>query len=534
MKTNYRELYLEKSLAEIPRLLGLIDRNPSSKTHGCFDRNFWHYKTIDFATGMAQLGVLPLAYVYTQKLKNNPYYKQPRIRELILAGMRYLPKCSHKDGTADEFYPFERALGATAFSLIACTEAYLLLGENHPDIVAFFKKRAGWMARNTEPSVIANHQAGAALALANVWKITGDSRYLKAARQKIKNTLAWSCDEGWFKEYEGCDPGYHTFTIDYLAKYYKKTQDESVLPVLGKAVEFCTYFIHPDGSYAGEYGSRNTAHFLPHGFEILGKHFPEALAIVGKFSEGLANNKNEFMNDEKYFFYNLINYFQTYLDWNEKRPGPFEHKKDFEKYFPQARIYVCRHKDWYVVCSLAKGGVVKAFKKGKLVFQDTGIVAKLTNGRVIASQVIDQAYKISIGPHKLSVTGQFHSINRETMTSFKMIAFRMLLLVFARAWWMGSLVKDLLIKRLITRKKHEKAWFRRDISIGDKISVTTTLKLGAGRKAGRLWHSTDAAVIHVPTSRYFQEGAMMQWQDCSNAIPELNRKKRVVLARESE
>ncbi len=532
MKTNYRELYLEKSLAEIPRLLGLIDRNPSSPTYGCFDRNFWHYKTVDFATGMAQLGVLPLAYVYAFKLKNNPYYQQPRIRELILAGMRFMPKCSHKDGTTDEFYPFERALGATAFSLIAATEAYLLLGEHHPDIVVFFKKRADWMARNTEPSVIANHQAGAALALANIWKITGDQKYLHAAKQKIRNTLAWYCSEGWFKEYEGCDPGYHTFTVDYLAKYFKKTGDVSVLPVLEKAVDFCTFFIHPDGSYAGEYGSRNTAHFLPHGLEILGKHFPEASAIVDKYSEGLANNKNEFMNDEKYFFYTLINYFQTYLDWNEKRPGPLNHHRDFEKYFPQARIYVCKKNDWYIVCSLAKGGVIKAFKNNKLVFQDTGIVAKLSNGRVIASQVIDPAYKISVEPHKLIVSGQFHSINREMMKPLKMMVFRAILLIFARTWRLGSLVKDLLIKRLITRKRHEPVSFRREITIDDKISVKTFLKLGRKASVRRLWQSTDAAFIQVPTSRYFQESTMMTWIDCKHAIPELNRKGKVVLARE--
>jgi hypothetical protein len=240
------------------------------------------------------------------------------------------------------------------------------------------------------------------------------------------------------------------------------------------------------------------------------------------------------MNDEKYFFYNLINYFQTHLDWNEKRPGPFEHKKDFEKYFPLARIYVCKHKDWYVVCSLAKGGVIKAFKGKKLAFQDTGVVAKLTNGRVIASQVIDPAYKVIIEPHKLSVSGRFHSVSREMMRPLKMMAFRTILLVFARTWRLGSLVKDVLIKRLITRKKLEKAWFRREITISDKIQVSTTLKLGGNRKASRIWHSTDASFIHVPTSRYFQEGAFFTWKDCPNETRELNRKRRTVILRESD
>jgi hypothetical protein len=522
---------LEKALADIPRLLGLIDRNPTSATYGCFDRNYWHYKTVDFPTGMAQLGVLALAYVYSHKFKNNPYYKQPRIRELVLAGLRYLPKCSHKDGSADEFYPYERALGATAFPLIAATEAYLLLKEHHSDIVLFFRKRAEWLAKNTEPAVIANHQAGAALALANLWLITRDEKYLLAAQKKISHTLAWFNDEGWFQEYEGCDPGYLTFTIDYLAKYYKKTGDTVVLPVLEKAVRFCTYFMHPDGSFAGEYGSRNTGHFLPDGFEILGKHFPEALALVDRYSIGLANGRQEWMNDEKYFFYNQNNYFQTYLDWNTNRPGPLLHKNDFEKYFPRANLYVCKHKNWYVVCSLAKGGVLKVFRKDKLVYQDTGILAQLDNGMVIASQVIDADYRTTLIPHNISVVGQFHSINRETATPFKMMLFRSLLLLLARFPKLGTLTKHLLVKRLITRKRHEPAWFKREIRIDNTVTVRTTLKLTGRRLVKRLFHTSDAAIIHVPTSRYFQEGSFFPWEGLQDEARELNRKGRIVIER---
>ena len=33
--------------------------NPHSPTYGCFDRNYWHYRIIDFPSGMAQEFVLP-------------------------------------------------------------------------------------------------------------------------------------------------------------------------------------------------------------------------------------------------------------------------------------------------------------------------------------------------------------------------------------------------------------------------------------------------------------------------------------------
>ena len=52
---------------------------------------------------------------------------------------------------------------------------------------------------------------------------------------------------------------------------------------LVKAVEFAWYFMHPDGSYGGEYGSRNTYHFYPHGFELMAPHTEKAGQIADRF-----------------------------------------------------------------------------------------------------------------------------------------------------------------------------------------------------------------------------------------------------------
>ncbi len=52
-----RDLYLSAALGEIPRLLGAIDRNPYRATHGCLDRQYWHYRTSSFPSEMYQEGV---------------------------------------------------------------------------------------------------------------------------------------------------------------------------------------------------------------------------------------------------------------------------------------------------------------------------------------------------------------------------------------------------------------------------------------------------------------------------------------------
>ena len=65
-----RDLFAQEALAQIPKILTLLDRNIHSPTYGCFDRNFWHYKIIDFPSGMAQEFVLPLTLAYNLKIPN--------------------------------------------------------------------------------------------------------------------------------------------------------------------------------------------------------------------------------------------------------------------------------------------------------------------------------------------------------------------------------------------------------------------------------------------------------------------------------
>ena len=83
-----RDLYVELALPYIPRLLHLIDQNPYSPTYGCFDRAFWHYRTMDFPCGMSQEMVLPLALVYANEYPGNRYQGIGRIRELAEAAIR--------------------------------------------------------------------------------------------------------------------------------------------------------------------------------------------------------------------------------------------------------------------------------------------------------------------------------------------------------------------------------------------------------------------------------------------------------------
>src|SRR5919198_3476886 len=115
MNSSGGELFAEFALREIPKLLTLQDRNPHSPTYGCFDRNFWHYKIIDFPSGMSQEFVWPLALAYSLPIPRNQFHQQPAIKECISAGIRFAARSAHADGSCDDYFPFEKAAGAAAF-----------------------------------------------------------------------------------------------------------------------------------------------------------------------------------------------------------------------------------------------------------------------------------------------------------------------------------------------------------------------------------------------------------------------------------
>src|SRR5215210_4816285 len=130
-----KEILAREALAQIPKILSLQDRNPHSATFGCFDRNFWHYKIIDFPSGMSQEFVWPLALAITSDIPGNPYYQREALREWVAAGILYAARSAHADGSCDDYFPFEKAGGAAAFPLLASLETYALLNLHQPEML---------------------------------------------------------------------------------------------------------------------------------------------------------------------------------------------------------------------------------------------------------------------------------------------------------------------------------------------------------------------------------------------------------------
>ncbi|MFN3590932.1 MAG: hypothetical protein ACK4TG_01950, partial [Thermaurantiacus sp.] len=123
-----RERLAAEALAAIPKILIQQDRTPVSRTFGCFDRLYWHTRAADFPCGMSQEYALPLALAWALPVPGSPWHGQAEVARWAEAGVRFAARSAHRDGSCDDYYPFERAAGAAAFSLFAALETAEILG----------------------------------------------------------------------------------------------------------------------------------------------------------------------------------------------------------------------------------------------------------------------------------------------------------------------------------------------------------------------------------------------------------------------
>lgn len=516
-----RELLAREAIAHIPKILTLMDRNVHSPTYGCFDRNFWQYKIIDFPSGMSQEFVLPLALAYHTNVPENPFYQQPIVRDWVAAGIRYAARSAHPDGSCDDYFPFERAGGAAAFSLLACLDSYLLMELDDPAMRQFFERRANWLAHHHETGQLTNHQALIVLCLDLLSKLLQTSQWEAERSQRLDRVLAWQNSEGWFQEYEGCDPGYHTLTISCLARIHQLNPDVRLEEALTKAVKLAAEFIHPDGSYGGEYASRNTYNYFPHGFELVGRWLPDALRINDRFLVGLQNGLAPCYADDHIIGHHTWNYLLAWRDFVPDRPAPVARPLG-RVWLQQAGIVIDRRDTTELYLALNKGGVFKLFREGQLVASDTQFSAQIASGGTLKNAVahLVGAYDTHLSDDEISIRGQLGWAKQKQMTPLNLMILRIVMLTVGR--FFPNLIRKLLQTMLITGKKPAPLRFHRQLRWQNgQWLVSDDVQAESWRDVQAIGLGCDQTSIYVVMSRTFQRGQLQPWIDLSDRLPHL-------------
>ncbi|MEL6929100.1 MAG: hypothetical protein AAFO95_10725 [Cyanobacteria bacterium J06600_6] len=527
-----RDLFARIALDQIPKLLTLLDRNPHSPTYGCFDRTFWQYKVIDFPAGMSQEFVYPLALAYDCSLPDNIYYQQPMIKQWVQAGIEYAAQSSYPNGSCDDYFPYERAAGAAAFSLLACLESTILLDLKHSQTVLdFFSTRADWLANNQESGRLTNHQALIVLCLELAGRLLSTDRWDQSQQERLEQVFVWQNPEGWFIEYEGCDPGYHTLTISCLARLNELQPNEKLKSAIASAVKLAAEFVHPDGSYGGEYTSRNTYNFFPHGFELAGKWLPNALNINDRFLQGLAKGLGSCYADDRIIGHHTWNYLLAWRDFVTPRP-PLQPRTQGRIHLQQGGILIDRRGTTELYLALNKGGVFKLFRDNRLVASDTHFSVLMQQGnktRNAVGHLVDD-YHLSLDSERITISGKLGWAKQKQMNPQNLIILRLVMLTVGR--WFPNLIRRLLQKILIVGKTDTPFRFSRCLTWQDgHWQIEDCLTAKSWRDVTAIDIGGDRTSIYVVMSRTFQAGQLQAPWDLSDHLKTIQAGEPLYLTR---
>lgn len=294
------------SIAQLPRILGLMDRDSGSMTYGCCDRAYWHYCTVDFPNARYQEASLVLAMATVLDHPDNWAFCSLETRAWSLAAIDFWANRRHGDGSTDESYPCERHFCSTAFSLYSVCQALLVLKE---DLRWNFDETARFLIRNNNFDV-ANQMACAAAALYNLFILTGNKVFRKGYEDKVDSLLRMQNRSGAFNEYGGFDLGYDSITLSFLAELFKNTSRQDIEKAAGQCLANIRGHLDEDAYFSSDGMSRKTQFLYPYGFSVF------APDILSRIEQGLSKNVilQPAWMDDRYCVPFTANYIKTALE----------------------------------------------------------------------------------------------------------------------------------------------------------------------------------------------------------------------------
>lgn len=300
-------IFKEKAFKHIKRVIGFIDNDITSPTFGCADRNYWHYKIIDYYNARHQETCLVLAFFYLDK--DGFLYKNEKMLNLIRGVIEFWLKNLNKNGSVNEVYPYEQSFCATSFTAYIITETIFLL--NLKEIKEIYRdklSKVGLWLTNTGNWHISNQIAASAMALYNLGIMLSDDNFVKESFKRVDFLIENLKKNGFFEEYGGFDLGYNTLTMSILARFYQKTSYAGIIKILEQLNGVINSRLDKYAMYDKIDMSRNTEFIYPFSFKLTGS------GILKKIRDGL--EKDLILNpdwlDDRYLTGLVNDYLMTY------------------------------------------------------------------------------------------------------------------------------------------------------------------------------------------------------------------------------
>ncbi|MBM3137966.1 MAG: hypothetical protein FJZ98_07240 [Chloroflexi bacterium] len=516
MKINL-ELQVRQSCRH---LLSEIDRDPANPTFGCFDRRYWAWKLVDFPEATYQRNLSNLAWY----MKNCGSEADPEmISQSIIAGLIYTTDIQHQNGSFDQAFPFEQSFGATGFLLPDLIKAYRSVKQDCTEVETkkidlLLKRSADFLCSSNEKhGLISNHLAGAALGLFMAADQFQISRFEVHARKLLDYILSNQSPEGWFPEYGGADPGYQTLCMHYLAQIYTMRPTDGFKKAIEQSLNFLQYFIHPNGSFGGEYGSRRTEVYYPGGISLLVDDFPLAQSIHDCMIRSIENLSTVTLTDIDMgntapLLSSSILALDNLSPKNSEAQLPFERGQTSKK-FNDAGIVVFGNKRYYAVVGASNGGILKVFdkKSKKIIEDDCGMLAVSIRGNWISTQFTRLDNQCSLDGTHFEGRSGFYAVSRQQATPANYLILRLLNLTVMRIRFLNEMVKKLMVSWLIRSDKSFRLERTRTIDFHtDQIRIKDQVTASGSLRLKNLLHAGKFNAIHMASSRYYSGSSPAQ------------------------
>ena len=478
---------------------------------------------MDFPEATLQRNVYGFAWIIRHP-ELSTEFSSDILKNAIMAGLNFTARIQRSDGSFDQAFPNEHSFGATAFLILPLLESFQAVseeigGESQNKIIRCLEKAANFLCKNSEIHAhIANHLAGAAAALLACANFFNKTVYEKRALDLLESILSNQSAEGWFLEYDGADPGYQTLCLYYLAKIYCVKRDKKLHDALQRAIEFVSYFAHPDGTFGGEYGSRRTTVFYPGGIALLSEEFPAARATLHHMLDAISEGRTVTLDDiDMGNMSPLLENYCAALDFSgsssdDDYPSMPCQREAVRQDFPQAGLAIRSNTRYYAIAGISNGGTLKVFDKNSRnnSYDDTGYVGRTNRGDYITTQVTDLKKQHILAEDKIVIQAPFYKMSRATPTPFSFFIFRLFNLTFMHNQKLRNSIKKILAGLLIRSKRAAPLHLERTVMF-NKENITINDRLRG--KLSLLWLECGQPFVsvHMASARYF-EGSGSVWR----------------------
>lgn len=518
------------AIQQLPRLLAMIDTNLASSTYGMMDRRHWGWKLTDYANAVPQGVAHGLAELLDADLLPDWLSEGAVMRRLeqLLAGVRTLTR---HDGSVDNAYPFEKSFAATGFVLHDFAMAWDLLdsrlnaSQRHA-LRETLSPLADFLHRADEThGFIANHLAGAAAGLGTWSRLSGEAGVTRS-NALLERILARQSREGWYLEYCGPDPGYQTLCLTFLAHLYRAQPNADLLASVDRSLTFLAHFAHPDGSFGGAYGARNTRFVYPSGIVCFAQHLPLARSLSQFIERSVA--RMDTVPLASIDTGNLANAFNSYCQaaachLTDDNAAPTVGLPSLPSAGPPGRTIfdeaglICergvRH---YTIVNWKKGGVTYHFREGELAFVDSGVLLQDKAGRLASTQSWRDDNGVELRADRIEITAPLIQTTCHAPTPFQFIVLRLLCVTLLRFGPINAAFKRILVRYLNDRQKNIGIDNVRTIEFGADLIIDDHMQFKRGwcrsNTAGTPFHA-----IHMASQGY--------WQKNDDASPNVDQDK---------